>query len=434
MEEVGSAIGKELRAIGVNWNIAPVADLVTDLVEPLDISRRFGSDPGNVGNNIGAFVQGLNGAGVISCATEALPKSLREAYLQTLDKDNIEDFFDFVRDEVHPLQQLLSLGRLDCVMLSSSIWDLDDTKRMSRSVQYVIDRILRSHLNYEGPVITDCASLPLDSNICSIHVPLHALLAGSDMVCLSAESTSQLASISAIHAAFEKDASFRSAISRSSERVVNIKSQYLSWPAVVTTTSPNNLSSLLSAHEHLAVAAFQASITTLQATPSPLLLLSTDSVVLLLTPMVPLIDARGGELDPFEPLGRALSRTQPRIRHVPYMLSAGLTPTHLAFLSRAAAVILVLACTSSALTEAQLEVCTNLETVLADVEEKGRQKIARIVVSAGDVQDVFQANMLEKGWWGVACWDYSRGALIAVTEVISGRTLATGHLPVAIRR
>ena len=434
LEAVGGAIGKELRAVGVNWNIAPVVDLVTDLVEPLDVSRRFGSDSGNVSNNIGAFIQGLNGAGVISCATEALTRSLREAYRQTLEDGDIEDFSEFVQDELYPLQQLLSLGRLDCVMLSSSIWAFEDTKRMSRSVQYVIDSILRAHLNYEGPVITDCASLPVDLDICSIHVPLRALLAGSDMVCISGDRNSQLASINAIHAAFERHAFFRSAVARSSDRVISMKSQYLAWPAAATTVSPNILPSLLPAHGHLASAAYRASITALQAAPSPLLSLSFSSIVLLLTPTVPPIDARDGELDPFEPLGQALSRTQPRIRHVPYMLSAGLTPTHRAFLSRATAVILVLACTSSAFTEAQLEVCVDVETILAGVEEKGQEEIVRIVVSAGDIRDIFHINILEKRWWGVACWDYTRGALVAVADVISGQNEATGNLPVDIRR
>lgn len=49
-------------------------------------------------------------------------------------------------------------------------------------------------------------------------------------------------------------------------------------------------------------------------------------------------------MDPFEPLGRALSRHHSRIRHVPYVPSVGMTGTHQAFLEHAAAVVLVVVC------------------------------------------------------------------------------------------
>ena len=49
-------------------------------------------------------------------------------------------------------------------------------------------------------------------------------------------------------------------------------------------------------------------------------------------------------MDPFEPLGHALSKHHKRIRHVPYVPSVGMTETHLAFLRRgqyAGAVVVV---------------------------------------------------------------------------------------------
>lgn len=52
-------------------------------------------------------------------------------------------------------------------------------------------------------------------------------------------------------------------------------------------------------------------------------------------------------MDPFEPLGRALSRHHSRVRHVPYVPSVGMTTTHQTFLEHAAAVVLVVACNRS---------------------------------------------------------------------------------------
>ncbi|EXL65921.1 hypothetical protein FOPG_17877, partial [Fusarium oxysporum f. sp. conglutinans race 2 54008] len=46
--------------------------------------------------------------------------------------------------------------------------------------------------------------------------------------------------------------------------------------------------------------------------------------------------------DPFEPLGKALARTHPWIRHVPYTKERGITGIHVAFIKRARVVIFVL--------------------------------------------------------------------------------------------
>src|SRR5690606_5025088 len=61
--------GEEIRSAGVNVNLAPVADTV-----PADIGtrnepigrwgRQFGSDPAVVGENVTAFLRGMEAAGV----------------------------------------------------------------------------------------------------------------------------------------------------------------------------------------------------------------------------------------------------------------------------------------------------------------------------------------------------------------------------------
>jgi len=407
---------------------------ITELTEPLDVSRRFGSEPETISNYTGAFIEGAHTAGVITCANEALTSPLREAYRRALDDVEVdEDFLDLVEHDLEPLRKLLANGLLDCLMLSSTIFDFDDTERSKKCIRFVIDQVIRGSLGFEGPVVTNCATLPLDSNNCSVHAPLRAILCGSDLVCLPIEQDIRLSSINAIYANFEADSAFRSAVKKSSDRVAALKSQYLTWPSALNSPSPELAQSLISAHAPIALAAYHASITSLQPGPSPLLSLPAGSVILLMTPTVPPPRAHVGPADPFEPLGRALSRHQPRVRHVPYTLSIGLTPTHMAFLERVGAVILVLACPSSALTEVQLELWAKAENVLIEIEEVSNRKVRRLVISAGDVRDLFHPEMSGKGWWGVACWDYTRGALEAVAEVISGEREAAGRLPIQMR-
>lgn len=74
-------------------------------------------------------------------------------------------------------------------------------------------------------------------------------------------------------------------------------------------------------------------------------ILGDGDLVVLLTPVVPPLPSSmiGGSMtsDPFEPLGRALGRRHPWIRHVPYT-ARGITSTHVGFIKRAAAVVFVI--------------------------------------------------------------------------------------------
>jgi beta-N-acetylhexosaminidase len=61
---VGEAIGRELQAVGVNVNYAPVADLATNPLNPSLGVRSFGDDPSAVAAHVAAMVDGLEVAGV----------------------------------------------------------------------------------------------------------------------------------------------------------------------------------------------------------------------------------------------------------------------------------------------------------------------------------------------------------------------------------
>ncbi len=67
-ERVAAAIGGELAACGVNLDLAPVADVNSDELNPIIGVRSFGSDPGLVARHVAAFVTGLQSMGVAACA------------------------------------------------------------------------------------------------------------------------------------------------------------------------------------------------------------------------------------------------------------------------------------------------------------------------------------------------------------------------------
>lgn len=426
-------MGKEIRSVGINWIFAPNVDIVTLSTEPLDTFKSFSDDAEVVTDHALAFIKGLHSSGVATCAVETLATTSQDVYTSmNREKHGDQAVRMMEREEFKPLQQLIGEQCLDSLQLTSFINEFQDPVKTGQSIHVAIHVILRERLGYQHPVILDCSALLPDSNQCSIHAPLRSLLAGCDMVRLPDDLSAQKASISAIHAAAISTDLSESAILAAATRVSTLKTRFLTWNDAVAPSEI--LTASLDQHSAMAQAAYCACITTLTVGPSPLLGLPPTSILLLLTPIVqsaPSLQSAAPS-DPFEPLGRALERSHSRIRHVPYTVSAGLTSTHMVFLNRASAVVLVLRNSSSAFTEAQEEFTSLVQRVVQqrDASVPNTEAVRKIVLGAGDPRDM-QGDW--PSWWRVCCYGCEREALEAAAEVIVGDRVAQGRTPVTLR-
>src|SRR5205085_7699870 len=67
-ERMAQAIGRELRAVGLNVDFAPMLDLAVNPASPVTFDRSFGKDPHQVALLGTAFLRGLASEGVLGCA------------------------------------------------------------------------------------------------------------------------------------------------------------------------------------------------------------------------------------------------------------------------------------------------------------------------------------------------------------------------------
>src|SRR5262249_50134167 len=67
-EAVAAAMGNDLAAVGVNFDLAPVADVNSNPSNPIIGIRSFGATPELVARHVAAFVHSLQEAGVAACA------------------------------------------------------------------------------------------------------------------------------------------------------------------------------------------------------------------------------------------------------------------------------------------------------------------------------------------------------------------------------
>lgn len=151
----GYYINKEIKALGININFAPVVDLYTNLQSSVIGPRSFGSDPEKVGILGEAFAKGSLDAGVIPTAKHFPGHG--DTDLDSHGKLPVIDIDrgTWERRELVPFKRLIDSGIPAIMSGHLSFPQIDaDGAPASLSKKFLTD-ILRNKLGFEGLIITD---------------------------------------------------------------------------------------------------------------------------------------------------------------------------------------------------------------------------------------------------------------------------------------
>jgi beta-N-acetylhexosaminidase len=175
----------ELLALGINVDLAPVADVLSNAGSPLGL-RTFGSDPDSVARHVGAAVQGLHDGGVAGAAKHfpGLGGAAADSH-ETL--PSVDRSLDDVRaSELKPFRAAIAAG-VDIVMSAHlAVRRLDPSGDPATLSRAVLTGLLRDELGFRGVVCTD----DLEMQAIAARVPLpeaavRAVAAGADLVLFS---------------------------------------------------------------------------------------------------------------------------------------------------------------------------------------------------------------------------------------------------------
>src|ERR1700731_3711896 len=68
VEQFGRIVAQESRAIGVQWNLMPIADVNSNPANPVINTRAFGEDPTQVSALVTAYIRGARSTGLLTAA------------------------------------------------------------------------------------------------------------------------------------------------------------------------------------------------------------------------------------------------------------------------------------------------------------------------------------------------------------------------------
>ena len=188
-ERVAAAIGGDLAAVGINLDLAPVADVVANPENPIVGVRSFGSDPALVSRHVAAFVRGLQGVGVAACAKhfpghgETVGDSHLELPVADVDRATLEE------RALPPFRAAFEAGAKVVMSAHIRVPSIDEAPAtLSRGL---LTGLLRDELGFRGLVMTDALEMKAVSATVGMEQgAVRALAAGADALCLGADLTS----------------------------------------------------------------------------------------------------------------------------------------------------------------------------------------------------------------------------------------------------
>ncbi|WP_456275128.1 beta-N-acetylhexosaminidase [Bacillus sp. AK128] len=229
--EIGKATARELRALGINWNFAPVVDINNNPENPVIGVRSFGETAKSVSRFAKASMKGMQAEGVITTLKHfpghgdthvdshlALPVITHP--LGTLDKLELVPFKECIADGA------------DTIMTAHVYFPgLEaESNRPATMSHKVITGLLREKLGFDGVVTTDCMEMKaIADTVGTAKGAVEAIKAGVDLIMISHLPSLQVETIERVVSAVESGEISESRINESYLRVQKLKEKYLSW-------------------------------------------------------------------------------------------------------------------------------------------------------------------------------------------------------------
>jgi beta-N-acetylhexosaminidase len=190
-EAFGRITGQEARAVGIQWNFFPDADVNSNPRNPIINTRSFGEDPKQVGDLVTAYIKGAHEAGMLTTVKHfpghgdtATDSHLGVASVN-VDRAHLESI------ELPPFRQAIAAG-VDSVMVAHvTVPALDaDPNHVATISPTVVSGLLEKQLGFKGIIVTDALDMAGLTHLFANNIgraAVEAFKAGNDLLLIPAD-------------------------------------------------------------------------------------------------------------------------------------------------------------------------------------------------------------------------------------------------------
>ncbi|NSL52798.1 beta-N-acetylhexosaminidase [Calidifontibacillus erzurumensis] len=242
--EIGSLLGKQLKAFGFHMDFAPVLDVNSNPNNPVIGDRSFGNDPDIVSRLGIQTMKGIQSQNVISVIKhfpghgDTSVDSHLELPVVNKTRSDLEEI------ELIPFKKAIKNGA-DVVMVGHIMLPKIDSNYPSTMSKKIIQGMLRKDLEFHGVVITDDMTMKAITNNFDIgQAAVQSVKAGSDIIMVAHDYEKVVAVIDALKKAVEKGEISEKRINESVERILELKKKYNVQNKVIKSVNIDELNRL----------------------------------------------------------------------------------------------------------------------------------------------------------------------------------------------
>ncbi len=190
-EAFGRITAQEARAIGVQWNFFPDADVNSNPANPIINTRSFGEDPQAVSDLVNAYIRGAHEGGMLT-TIKHFPGHGDTATDSHLGVAQVTgDLARLQSTELLPFKNAIEAGA-DAVMVAHvSIPALEpDPNRVATTSPAVVTNLLKQQLGFKGIVVTDALDMGALTRLYATDIgraAVDAFKAGNDLLIIPAD-------------------------------------------------------------------------------------------------------------------------------------------------------------------------------------------------------------------------------------------------------
>jgi beta-N-acetylhexosaminidase len=229
--DIGRVLAREMRAVNIDLDLAPVLDVDTNPANPVIGDRSLGNDPDLVARLGCAVIAGLQGDGVGACGKH-FPGHGDTAQDSHLHLPRLPHSIErLTRIELPPFEAAAAAG-VAAIMTAHVIFEPLDGVYPATMSTPVLDGLLRKRLGFDGVVISDA----LEMKAIAAHFPIDEVVtrganAGIDLFAACEESDLRDRAIDGLIRAVERGDVARHRLEQSARRLDALAARYVR-PAV----------------------------------------------------------------------------------------------------------------------------------------------------------------------------------------------------------
>ncbi len=185
--EAGRITSQEARAVGVEMNFAPVADVNTNPENPVINTRSYGGDATLVSEMVAAFVRGTDDGGMLS-TVKHFPghgSTREDSHLVlpvvTRDRRTIDSL------DLAPFRAAIASGCQAVMVGHIAVPSIDPSELPSTLSENIVTGVLRHEMDFQGLVISDAMGMGGVRVVPPDRAAVMAVKAGVDMLLLTTD-------------------------------------------------------------------------------------------------------------------------------------------------------------------------------------------------------------------------------------------------------